>query len=271
MIKKTIYTLTIAFLFFILIGLNPILQVTNYTYQSSEIPASFDNFKICHISDLHCKSFGKNNETLLAKIREMNPDIVVFTGDIVDEDHTDLSSVETLFAELKELGIPGYYITGNHELEEDAFEQYSTLLTYLAEYGITNLDDASVTITRGEDTISLTGCKWYSKYLTNFLTPTTPEGFHVLLYHGADFFDLISDYNYDLVLTGHAHGGVIRIPGLDKGVFGNSGELFPKYTSGIYPNAYGTSTMIVSRGLGDAKLPRFYNRPELVCITLKSY
>lgn len=271
MIKKILYTLTIAFIIFVLVGLNPMLQVTNYTYQSSEIPAAFDDFKICHISDLHCKSFGKDNKQLLDKIREMNPNIVVLTGDIVDENHTDLSSVETLFAELKNMGIPGYYITGNHELEEDASAQYTALLSYMEEYGITNLDDASSTITRGEDSISLTGCRWYSKYLVNFLQPTTPEGFHILLYHGADFFDLISDYNYDLVLTGHIHGGVIRIPFLDKGVLGNSGELFPKYTGGIYQNAYGTSTMIVSRGLGDAKLPRFYNRPELVCITLKSY
>ncbi len=271
MIKKTIFTLTIAFLIFILFGLNPFLQVTNYTYQSSEIPAGFDNFKICHISDLHCKSFGKNNETLLAKIREMNPDIVVFTGDIVDEDHTDLSCVEALLAGLAEMEIPGYYITGNHELEEDAFRQYATLLSYLEEYSITNLDDASSIITKGKDSISITGCKWYSKYLTNFLQPTTSQGFHILLYHGADFYDLISDYNYDLVLTGHAHGGIIRFPFVDIGLLGNSGDFFPKYTSGIYQNDSQTSTMIVSRGLGDAKLPRFYNRPELICITLKSY
>lgn len=270
MFKKIVYTLTIALVLFILLGLNPVLQVTNYTYQSSEIPAAFDGFKICHISDLHCKEFGKDNKNLLAKIREMDPDIVVLTGDIVDEDHTDVSAVEELLSQLQSLEIPCYYITGNHEQNEDAATQYATLLSYLEKYDVTNLDDASVTLTREDDCITLTGCKWYSKYLTNFLEPTTPEGFHVLLYHGADFFDLISDYNYDLVLTGHIHGGIIRIPFANVGLLGNSGELFPKYSAGIYQNEYGTSTMIVSRGLGDAFIPRFYNRPELICITLKS-
>ncbi|MBQ8822021.1 MAG: metallophosphoesterase [Lachnospiraceae bacterium] len=268
--KKFLLSLVILLALFTILGLNPFLQVTNYTYQSSEIPAAFDNFKICHISDLHCKSFGKDNKTLLNKIREMAPDIVVFTGDIVDESHTDLSSVEALLAGLQQMDIPGYYITGNHELEPGASEQYNTLLSYFTEYGVTHLDDNSILLKKGNDSISITGCKWYSKYLVNFLEPTIPEGFNILLYHGADFYDLVSDYNYDLVLTGHIHGGLIRIPLLDVGVFSNTGTLFPKYTAGIYQNTFGTSTMIVSRGLGDAVLPRFYNRPELVCITLKT-
>lgn len=269
MLKKIALTLITILVLFILLGLNPCIEVTNYTYQSSEIPAAFDNYKICQISDLHCKSFGKNNETLLKKIQAFSPDIVVFTGDIVDENHTDLSSVEALLRGLSKLNIPGFYVTGNHELETDASKQYEALLSYMAAYGVTNLDDCSITLTKEEESISLTGCKWYSKYLINFLSPTTPEGFHILLYHGADFFDLISDYNYDLVLAGHVHGGILRSPFGNIGLLGNSGEFFPKYTAGIYQNPYQTSTMIVSRGLGDSILPRFYNRPELVCITLK--
>ncbi len=269
--KKLLFSLVIIIVLFILMGLNPFLQVTNYTYQSSEIPPNFDGFKICHISDLHCKSFGKDNQKLLIAIEEMAPDIVVFTGDIVDEDHTDLSSVEALLSGLHEMEIPGYYITGNHELEPEAAPQYEELLSYLDTYGVRDINDNTVILELYGEYITLTGCKWYSKYLTEFLAPAPPEGFHMLLYHGADFFDNISDYNYDLVLTGHIHGGLIRIPILDVGVLGNSGDFFPKYTAGIYQNEYKTSTMIVSRGLGDAVLPRFYNRPELVCITLKSY
>lgn len=269
--SKKMKAIPIAMLvLFILLGFNPCIKITNYTYQSSEIPAAFNNFKICQISDLHCKSFGKDNKVLLTKIREISPDLVVFTGDIVDEDHTDLSSVNALLAGLKEMEIPSYYITGNHELEPDAKEQYETLLSYFVLYGVTNLDDSSISLNRDDETISLTGCKWYSKYLINFLSPTTPEGFHILLYHGADFFDLISDYNYDLVLSGHVHGGILRSPFGNIGLLGNSGELFPKYTAGIYQNSHKSCTMIVSRGLGDSILPRFYNRPELVCITLQS-
>lgn len=255
---------------FLLIGLDPRLEVTNYTYRSSEIPSEFDDFKICQISDLHCKSFGKNNKTLISEIQKMSPDIVVLTGDIVDENHDDLSSVENLFIGLQELQIPAYYVTGNHELNESASTQYAQLLALMDTYQVTDLDDRSESISRGTSSIYLTGGKWYSRYITNFLQPATAEDFHILLYHGADFFDIISDYNYDLVLSGHIHGGVIRIPFLDIGVLENTGKLFPKYTHGIYQNETQSSTMIVSRGLGDAAIPRFFNRPELVCITLRS-
>lgn len=268
--KRIIICIVTIFALFLLIGFDPRLEITNYTYQSSEISSDFDNFKICHISDLHCENFGKNNQTLLQAIQKMSPDIVVLTGDIVDEDHDDLSSVENLFLGLQNLDIPTYYVTGNHELEEDATVQYAELLDLMNTYHVSDLDDRSMSITRGDSSIQLTGCKWYSKYLINFLQPASSEGFHILLYHGADFYDLISDYNYDLVLTGHIHGGLVQIPILDIGVLGNTGNLFPKYTHGIYQNESQTSTMIVSRGLGDAAIPRFYNRPELICINLQS-
>lgn len=270
MSKRFIICTIVILISFVLIGLNPRLEISNYTYQSSEIPSDFDNFKICQISDLHCKNFGKNNETLISAIREMSPDIVVLTGDIVDEDHDDLSSVENLFIGLQKLQIPAYYVTGNHELEPDAAVQYAQLLSLMDSYQVTDLDDSSITLTKGASSIQLTGCKWYSRYLVLYLPPVNAEGFNILLYHGADFYDLISHYGYDLVLSGHIHGGLVRIPILDIGVLGNTGNLFPKYTHGVYQNKDQTSTMIVSRGLGAATLPRFFNRPDLVCITLKA-
>lgn len=268
--KRFSYICILGLLLFVILGLNPTLQTTEYIYESAEIPASFDGYTICQISDLHCKSFGKNNQKLLTAIHDMNPDIIVLTGDIVDEDHDDLSSVEALFQGIQEANIPCYYITGNHELEDDAIVQYTELLRLIDEYNIINLDDKTEILTKGEDSISLTGGKWYSRYIVNFLVPTVPEGFHILLYHGTDFFDLIKDYNYDLILSGHIHGGIIRLPFINKGLFGNSGEFMPEYVSGIYQDVKENCTMIASRGLGDAFLPRFYNRPELVRITLKT-
>ncbi len=269
-LKKPLFLLLFSLFLLIFSGFDERLQVTEYIYKSSEIPSSFDQFKICQISDLHCKSFGENNRILLQKIKELSPDIVVLTGDIVDEDHQDLSSITDLFQGLKDLGIPAYYITGNHELEPAALQQYEELQSLMNAYGVTDLDDQTETITIGDDAIQLTGGKWYARYIVQYLKPADPEGFHILLYHGADFFDLIDSYNYDLVLAGHIHGGLIRIPVLNIGLFGNLGDLFPKYSAGIYQNDTKDCTMIVSRGLGDARIPRFYNRPELVCITLES-
>ena len=268
--RKILLLVIMCLIVFIIIGLDPRLETTEYVYESSKIPASFDQYKICQISDLHCKYFGKDNKTLLSAIEDMNPDIVVLTGDIVDEDHTDLGSIESLFRGLNELQIPAYYITGNHELEEAAVSQYEQLKALMLTYGITDLDGKTEVLKKGDDSIYLTGGKWYSKYIVQYLKPADPQNFNILLYHGADFFDLIDDYNYDLILSGHIHGGVIRLPFLNKGLLGNMGELFPKYVSGVYQNDTKTCTMIASRGLGDSRIPRFYNRPELVCITLKS-
>ena len=77
---RFIICIIVIFILFLLIGFDPRLEVTNYTYKSAEIPSDFDGFKICQISDLHCKNFGKDNQTLIAAIQEMNPDIVVLTG-----------------------------------------------------------------------------------------------------------------------------------------------------------------------------------------------
>ena len=268
--RKILLSILLCFIIFLLVGLDPRLETTEYIYQNSKIPASFDNYKICQISDLHCKNFGNNNQTLINAIQDMNTDIVVLTGDIVDEDHTDLGSVESLFSGLENLQIPTYYITGNHEFEKDATKQYAQLQGLMNKYGVTDLDGQTTPLSIGKDSIYLTGGRWYSQYITQYLKPANPQNFNILLYHGADFFDLVSDYNYDLVLSGHIHGGVIRLPFLNKGLLSNTGEFFPQYVSGFYQNETKTSTMIVSRGLGDSIVPRFYNRPELVLITLKS-
>lgn len=268
--RKFILRLLLAvFILFMIAGFDPRLETTEYVYENNEIPEAFDGFKICHISDLHCKSFGKNNETLLSAIKDMEPDIVVLTGDIVDEYHSDIKSVEHLLKGLKELGLPSYYVSGNHDLDFEATGQYAELCSLMELYGITDLDNRTEVVTKDDDSVLLNGLKWYDWHAERQLTPADPEGLQILLYHGTDSFDAIKDYNYDLILAGHVHGGIIRIPFINKGILGPSIELFPKYTSGVYTNDSGDCTMISSRGLGFSVIPRFYNRPELVCITLK--
>lgn len=266
-LKHICYILLLFLSIYILFGFTHNLEVTHYEYASSKIPASFDGYRIAFLSDLHCKNFGKNNATLISKIRDMQPDIIVFTGDTVDEIHEDLSSLEALFQGIQDIA-PVYSVTGNHEFTKEGEEtiQYKKLQDLYAAYNITDLDDKTVDLTRDDSVIKLVGQKWRSKYIVQYIEPANTEYFNILLYHGSDFFDLIAPYDYDLVLSGHIHGGIIRLPFLG-GLLGNTGEFFPKYNSGIYQN--GLSTLISSRGLGDASIPRFNNRPELICITLK--
>lgn len=251
---------------YITIGLQQQLEITNYIYESSKIPEKFDGYKILQISDLHCETFGTSQEDLLASIFSCSPDIIVMTGDIVDEDHDDISSVEDLLKGL-DFAFPIYYVTGNHELDSNAASQYQQLLDLFSQYQVVDLDDSSSVISIEDSRIYLHGRKYLSKYVVDYLQPADTSVFNILLYHGSDNFDAISNFQYDLVLSGHAHGGIVRLPFLG-GVFGNSGNLFPKYDAGMF--TVGNSTLISSRGLGKTIIPRFYNNPELVLITLKS-
>ena len=253
-------------LVYLIIGFNQKLQVTHYTYADSNLPVEFDGYKIVVISDLHCTSFGKKNTTLVSQIQKLEPDIVVLTGDIIDTVHSDYSALDNLLAGICPT-FPVYAITGNHEF-------LSWTVQYLVKeisdkYGVIDLDNNTTTLYRGEASISLTGVAGDKdiQKSADLPEPTDESPFRILLYHYANRFDAVSEYGFNLVLSGHAHGGIIRLPFIG-GILGNDEVLFPKYTAGIYHK--NGSTMIVSRGLGNSNsIPRFYNRPELVCVTLK--
>lgn len=242
------------------------LEVTHYEYSSSKVPSEFDGYKIVQISDLHHKNFGRNQSELIQAIQEEEPDLILLTGDIVDKNHTDMAPVENLIKGISSLA-PVYYVTGNHELDMGAVKQYDALEMLFQQYGIVDLDDRSVEIKQGEASIYVHGQKFRSYYITDYLPLADESKFNILLYHCSDYFDLINDYGYDIIFSGHSHGGIVRLPFVG-GVFGNSGDFFPDYAGGTYTE--NGCTLFASRGLGDAKIPRFYNPPEVVSVTLKS-
>jgi len=265
--KKFIFPFLIFCLIIIYIVLcfyNP-LTVTEYTYKSSKIPASFDGFRIVQISDFHCKDFGDQESDLIETIRNANPDIIVFTGDSIDKEHP-IDNYAYLLEGIHDIA-PIYYINGNHEFDKLAPLEESIALH--EKYGVVDLNDQSVILTRDEESILLSGLDFRNtmQNLQNNLTYANTSYFNILLYHGTDKFDGIAPYNYDLVLAGHTHGGIVCLPFIG-GIITNQKEFFPKYDSGIF--TVGHSTMISSRGLGDAAIPRFRNPREVVCITLHS-
>ncbi|MBQ9768210.1 MAG: metallophosphoesterase [Lachnospiraceae bacterium] len=265
--KKRLFLLLIpVFLLYIIIGLKNDLTVTEYDYYNEKLPAAFDGFKILQISDLHCKNFGTDQSELLQAINAYQPDIIVLTGDIVDEDHDSVRPVYDLIVGLNEQ-YPIYYITGNHELESAATQNYRDMLNIFGSYGVTLLDDQCTVIEKDGESVYLYGQKFRSLYITDFLETPDEDKFNILLYHASDYFDLIAPYNYDLVFSGHLHGGVVRLP-LVGGLLGADGSFFPTYTKGMYTES--GSTLIASAGLGDTRVPRFYNDPEIVVVTLHS-
>lgn len=241
------------------------LEVTEYTYSSTKLPREFDGYKIVHLSDLHHKNFGENQSELIELIKAQEPDLILLTGDIVDKKHTDMSSVENLFKGIEGLA-PVYCVTGNHELDPQASNQYYKLRVLMDKYGVIDIDDDFAKITEGDSSIFIHGQKFRSYYVTDYLPKADAGTFNILMYHCSDYFDLISDYGYDIILSGHSHGGIVRLPFVG-GVFGNSGDYFPDYAGGVFKKD--NCTLFANRGLGDAKIPRFYNPPEIISITLK--
>ena len=201
---------------------------------------------------------------MIRAIKECAPDLIVFTGDVVDERHSDITPLKELLEGIYDLA-PIYYVSGNHDLMPDALPMRLEMHQLFQAYGVINLDDQSETLERQGETILLTGLGWHSNNYASYLEPATQKKFNILFHHGSNYFPGLSQYGYDLILAGHIHGGIVRLP-LLGGVFSNEGTLFPTYDAGLFLK--NDCTMISSRGLGDARIPRFYNRPEIVSITL---
>lgn len=255
----------------IILGFDTRLVVTNYIYENNKIPDSFNGYRIVQISDFHCEEFGRKEEKLIAAVKECKPDMIVFTGDLIDGNH----KIDNAYYLLNGLaGIaPMYAIEGNHE--SDNSHTYLQLLELFRVNNIEYLGNEYIKISKGNDSIHLFGLteQYYNQYKKMYdvseiraLVKLAKNEFNILLYHYANEFDFISMFEFDLVLAGHVHGGIIRLPFVG-GLLANDMTFFPKYDSGIYYK--NNTTMFVSRGLGDADIPRFNNRPEVVCIELK--
>lgn len=261
--KNALILCIIVILLYIISGFYNPLVLTRYDYTSSKVPEGFDGYRIVHISDFHCKEFGDRESDLIAMIRNANPDLILFTGDSIDDEHS-LDNYCDLITGIYDIA-PIYYVNGNHEY--DASAPLAEMKELNEKYQVHDLNDASVVIGHNGDSILLSGLDFRltMRGLRNNIDYANTTMFNILLYHGTDKFDGIAPYNYDLVLSGHTHGGIVCLPFIG-GIISNQKELFPKYDSGVYTS--GLSTLISSRGLGDASIPRFHNPREVVCITL---
>ncbi len=261
--KNVLILCIIVILLYIISGFYNPLVLTRYDYTSSKVPEGFDGYRIVHISDFHCKEFGDGESDLIAMIRNAEPDLILFTGDSIDDEHS-LDNYRDLITGIYDVA-PIYYVNGNHEY--DASAPLAEMKELNKKYQVHDLNDASVVVEHNGDSILLSGLDFRltMRGLRNNIDYANTTMFNILLYHGTDKFDGIAPYNYDLVLSGHTHGGIVCLPFIG-GIISNQKELFPKYDSGVYTS--GLSTMISSRGLGDASIPRFHNPREVICITL---
>ena len=245
---------------------------TQVTVASGALPEAFEGFKISHVSDLHNAVFGRKNEKLLSLIRAAEPDIIAITGDLIDSRHTDIDSALAFVEAAAEIA-PVYYVTGNHESRLDFDEIEPRLIAA----GARVLRNEAEDIGRGGERIRLAGIDDPSFIRTGGTAEERAAAeleqlgdgggtFTVLLAHRPELVEVYAEYGAGLVLSGHAHGGQVRLP-LLGGLYAPGQGLLPEYDSGLY--SLGETQMVVSRGLGNSVAPlRVNNRPELVIVTL---
>ena len=251
---------------------NTSLEVDRFDPAFSDLPAGFDGCRIVVLSDLHGAEFGEDSADLFETVAEQAPEYIFYLGDLEDK----YRGPEPGFAETVAAGLsaiaPTYYVTGNHEW---AIGDVPELKEGLEAQGVTVLSNSFVTLERNGDTVVLAGIDDPNGYADQKPPETVAaevyaacgDPFWMLLAHRNDHFEAqYSLLGADLVLSGHGHGGIIRLPGTD-GLLSTDRTFFPSYTAGLY-EANG-SALFVTRGLGNSGPSfRLFNRPEVAVVTL---
>ncbi|MBQ8400835.1 MAG: metallophosphoesterase [Clostridia bacterium] len=250
------------------------LRTVRYTIATDKVTAPV---RLVLLTDLHSCYYGEEQAELIGAIARAEPDLVCLAGDIFDDETPHQGTMDLLdgIADL----YPCYYVTGNHEHWSDEVKLLNALL---ASYGVTVLAGDTVSFTKEEQILSISGIDdptgfhadgtpglpepdtWYGQLAMTEQQAAECPYFTILLSHRPEKTAEYSASPFDLVLAGHAHGGQIRIPFLMNGLFAPNQGYFPEYAGGQY-DLNGT-TMIVSRGLCRNDLPRVFNRPELVVV-----
>lgn len=284
--KKIIVLVCIALIFIsILMCFIKKIDVTKYAISNEKIPEEFNGFKIVQLSDFHSQGYRNTTEDIINKVKDINPDIIVMTGDMVSWDMEDIDEVKVLIKSLVEL-YPIYYIDGNHEHLAEILRpgKYVAFIEFMKELGVTTIKNDYIEIYKGDKSINLYGINlpldgatglYVNKFQLekNYVEKTLPEvdndKFNILLAHTPTFIKQYSQWGADLVLCGHMHGGIVRIPFTNIGLLSPERTIFPKYAAGKFK--VNGSIMIVNRGIGGSSFDlRLFNNPEITVITLRS-
>lgn len=252
---------------------NTALQVTRFDPVFAGLPEGFDGCRAVVLGDLHTACFGADNGELFDAVRAEAPDYIFFIGDLLDALHDVPADYAASVADGLSAIAPTYYVTGNHEW---AIGDVPELKETLAAHGVTVLSNQFLQLERNGSAIVLAGIDDPNGYADQ----KTPEEvamevraaygdpFWILLAHRNNYFpEHYSLLGADLVVSGHGHGGLVRLPFTD-GLISTERTLFPSYTAGLYEE--NGSVLFVTRGLGNSGPSfRVFNRPEIAVLTLR--
>lgn len=259
--------LVMAFVALIIYACNDDLTVRYYEIESKKIQ---DNIRVAFITDLHSCYYGKSQTELLSCIDEQHPDVILFGGDIVDDKLPNKNAVIVLKSLAEKY--PCYYVSGNHEYRSGKID---TIKQMIEGYGIIILEGQSEQATINEQLINICGVddadigeRKFMRQIENAGNQIEPKLFTIFMAHRPEYIDTYLHYDFDLILSGHAHGGQWRIPGIMNGLLAPNQGFFPKYAGGEYQ--FKDKTFIVSRGLAkeSTRIPRIFNPPELVIVDI---
>lgn len=261
------------------------LEITHYTVRSKRIPKAFDGVRLVILADLHNNTFGKDNIKLKDEINKINPDYILVAGDMTVSSEPDNYAVPLSLLSDLAVKYPVYYGLGNHEqrlLPGSAFchNSYDEYKKSLQKLGVRFLENQQAAIWKNGENIVITGLMIGMDYFNKLKQPEMtldyiqklvgiPENkcYNILIAHNPVYFKNYAEWGADLIVSGHLHGGIIRLPGLG-GIISPQYRLLPRYDAGRFEED--EKTMLVSRGLGlhTIKL-RIGNRPELLAVTLE--
>ena len=248
------------------------LTVKNYSVASDKLEAG-ESVRVVLLADLHSYIYGNGQDKLIRKIISQNPDIILLAGDIAD-DIVPIEGTRLLLEGISEAA-PVFYVSGNHEYWSGDIKSIKELI---GSYGVTVLEDEYQEIIVNGVPVIIAGLDDPDRTLFEsidskksmdeaFRELASKDHFKILAAHRPELIELYKQYSFDLVVSGHAHGGQIRIPFLLNGLAAPNQGWFPKYAGGMYEHE--SLTHIVSRGLSiNPRLPRIFNPPEIVVIDI---
>lgn len=226
------------------------------------------NIRILQISDFHDKKFPRGNKKLLNIIEKQKPDIIVITGDLIDKKTADYSNVYDFVGQIVKINPNTYFVSGNHEWWNGNISEFAAGLNTTK---INILNNSSTVAAVRNSSINICGIDDYNTGHANLdkaFKGIDEKLFTILLSHSPDIVPLEPNLPADLALSGHAHGGQVRIPLVGALIAPNQG-LFPKYNKGLYTFENGP-LLYVDSGLGTSVAPiRFLNRSQISVITIE--
>lgn len=258
---------------------NTSLKETDYNIKTSK---NFDvnGYKIAQISDFHNTNSVRLKRNIIESIKNNKPDIIVITGDLIDSRRTNITGAKEFLESITAIA-KTYYVLGNHESRKgniqeliETFESTGVIVLrnetvrLKDNLELIGLEDINFSIPEKEQENLSNAQNILEQTLKQNLKSIVPKSntYKILITHRPEYISTYSECNIDLALTGHAHGGQVRLPFIG-GIFTPGQGIFPKYTSGIHTN--NKTKLIISRGIGNSKFPfRFNNRPEIVFINI---